>query len=76
MGYKFILANSLVEKVLGEDFKVLDTFSGKDLENKEYEQLITMDFICRGINSQRAFGAFITELEERYNSKAKSVHLY
>ena len=40
MGYKFIVAKALSEKVLGEDFKVLDTFKGKDLENKEYEQLM------------------------------------
>lgn len=40
-----------------------------------YERLITMDFICRGINSQKAFEAFITELEEHYHSKVCNVHL-
>ena len=39
-GYKFILAKSLVEKVLGEDVKVLETYKGRDLEYMEYEQLI------------------------------------
>lgn len=40
MGYKFILAHALCDKVLGEDYKVLETFNGKDLENTEYEQLM------------------------------------
>ncbi len=39
-GTKFILAKSLVNKVLGEEAKVLDTFKGKTLEYQEYEQLI------------------------------------
>ncbi len=37
---KFILATSLIEKVLGTDIKVLDTFKGSTLEYTEYEQLI------------------------------------
>ena len=37
---KFILASSLVEKVLGEEVKVLKTYKGKELEYMEYEQLI------------------------------------
>ena len=40
MGYKFILAKALVNSVLGDEYKVLDTYKGKDLEYKEYEQLI------------------------------------
>ena len=40
MGYNFIVAKSLGEKVLGEDIKILETFKGKNLENKEYEQLM------------------------------------
>lgn len=39
-GYKFILATSLVAKVLGDEAKILDTFKGKSLEYTEYEQLI------------------------------------
>ena len=39
-GYKFILAKALVEKVLGEEHTVLETYKGKDLEYIEYEQLI------------------------------------
>ena len=39
-GTKFILASSLVEKVLGEEVNVLKTYKGKELEYTEYEQLI------------------------------------
>ncbi len=39
-GYKFILAEALVSKVLGDDVKVLEKYKGKDLEYIEYEQLI------------------------------------
>lgn len=39
-GYKFILATSLVESVLKEDYKIIQTYKGKDLEYMEYEQLI------------------------------------
>ena len=38
--FTFILAESLVSKVLGEEVEVLEKFKGKDLENIEYEQLI------------------------------------
>ena len=40
MGYKFILAKALVSKVLGDDVKVLEEYTGKDLEYTEYEQLL------------------------------------
>ena len=39
-GLKFILAKKLVNKVLGEEIKIIDTFKGKTLEYQEYEQLI------------------------------------
>lgn len=38
--YQFILAESLVSKVLGEDVEILETYKGTDLEFMEYEQLI------------------------------------
>ena len=38
--YKFILAESLVSKVLGDEVEVLETYKGTDLEHMEYEQLI------------------------------------
>ena len=40
-GYKFILAKALVNNVLGDEYEVLETYKGKDLEYKEYEQLIS-----------------------------------
>ena len=39
-GYKFILAKKLANKVLGEEYEILETYVGKDLEYMEYEQLI------------------------------------
>ena len=38
-GYTYYLAQALSETVLGEDFEVLETYKGKDLEFKEYEPL-------------------------------------
>ena len=38
--YKFILAESLVSKVLGDEVEILETYKGTDLEHMEYEQLI------------------------------------
>jgi isoleucyl-tRNA synthetase len=40
LGYKFILAKALVNTVLGDDYEILETYKGKDLEYMEYEQLI------------------------------------
>ena len=39
-GYKFILAKALVNSVLGDEYTIMETYKGKDLEYKEYEQLI------------------------------------
>ena len=39
-GYTFIVAKKLAEKVLGNDYVIIDTFKGKDLEYTEYEQLL------------------------------------
>ncbi len=39
-GYKFIIAEALVSKVLGSEYEVLETYKGTDLEYKEYEQLL------------------------------------
>ena len=39
-GYNFILAKALVNSVLGDEYEILETYKGKDLEYKEYEQLI------------------------------------
>ena len=40
-GNKFIIAKALMNKVLGEEVKVLEEYIGKDLEGIEYDQLIT-----------------------------------
>lgn len=39
-GYKFILASKLADKVLGEDYKIIEKYMGSYLEYMEYEQLI------------------------------------
>ena len=39
-GYKFIVAESLKDKVVGEEAKVLETYKGTDLVGAEYEQLL------------------------------------
>ncbi len=40
MGYKFILAQALLEKVLGENTTILKTYKGSDLVGLKYEQLM------------------------------------
>ena len=39
-GYKFILAESLMTSVVGEDVKVLETYKGSDLVGLKYNQLL------------------------------------
>ena len=39
-GHKFILAQKLANKILGEDIEILETYKGSELEYVEYEQLI------------------------------------
>ena len=40
MGYKFIVAETLADKVLGEDYEVIEKTLGKDLVGTKYEQLL------------------------------------
>ena len=47
-GYKFILAKDLANANLGDDYKVIKTYKGKDLEYMEYEQLIPSDIKING----------------------------
>ena len=42
-GYKFILCESLVNKVLGEEVEILETYKGTDLVGTKYEQFL--DFV-------------------------------
>lgn len=46
----------------------LYSFLGKD-----YNNLITIDFICRGMNSPKAYKAWLNEIEEKAGSKAVRV---
>lgn len=70
-----------VKDYLNKNVKVL--FCGTPCQNaalyaylgKEYENLLTMDFICRSINSPKAFKAYVDELEKIYDSKVSEVHL-
>lgn len=39
-GYNFIVAKKLASKVLGDDYEVVETYKGKDLEYREYEQFL------------------------------------
>jgi len=39
-GYNFIVAKALANNILGNDYKVLEEYKGKDLEFVEYEQLL------------------------------------
>ena len=40
---------------------------------KEYDNLITMDFICRGMNSPKAFQAWLDEIEKQVGRKVTRV---
>jgi isoleucyl-tRNA synthetase len=40
-GYKFIVAKSLANKILGDEFTVVNEYKGKDLEYIEYEPLMS-----------------------------------
>lgn len=37
--------------------------------NKDYENLIIVDFICRGVNSPKVYRAYLDSLEKKYGSK-------
>lgn len=41
---------------------------------KEYDNLITCDFICKGVNSPKAFRKYLDMLEKKYKSTVKVVH--
>jgi len=50
-GYKFILAKDLASSVLGDEYKVLETYKGKELENIKYEQLLPFLSVDKTSNS-------------------------
>ena len=39
-GYNFILAKSLANAVLGDDYEIIEEYKGKDLEKTKYDQLL------------------------------------
>lgn len=41
--------------------------------NEDFENLITCDFICRGVNSPKVFKKYIEMLEQQYKSKNVSI---
>lgn len=43
------------------------------LKNKNYPNLLLIDFICRGINSRKAYKSWLNEVETIHNSKATKV---
>lgn len=43
------------------------------LGNKDYENLTTVDFICRGVNSPKAFLSYMKMLETQFGSKATKI---
>ena len=40
---------------------------------KEYDNLFTMDFICRGMNSPKAYKSWLNEIEDQENKKINKV---
>lgn len=68
-----------VDKILKSGTKVL--FCGapcqvaglKHFLQRNSELLYTVDFICRGMNSPKAYSYWLQELEEKFNSKVKRV---
>lgn len=36
---------------------------------KDYDNLVIVDFICRGVNSPKVYRAYLDSLEKKYNSK-------
>ncbi len=58
MGYKFILAKALASSVLGEEYTVLETYKGKDLENTKYEQLLPF------LKPEEGYNKFIVTCDE------------
>ena len=45
----------------------------KFLGNKEYDNLITCDFICRGVNSPKVFLKYMDMLERQFGAKATEI---
>ncbi len=61
MGYKFIVSQSLADKVLGEDYKVLETFKGKELVGTKYEQLMPFAEVVDGKAHEVVADSYVTD---------------
>lgn len=46
----------------------------KSYLNKEYDKLYTCDIVCHGVPSPKVFKKYLSELEDRYNSKVKKIN--
>lgn len=60
MGYKFIVAKSLANKVLGDDFEVLETYKGTDLVGTKYEQLMPFAEVTDGKSFEVVADSYVT----------------
>ena len=54
-GYTYYIAQALADTVLGEDYEVLETYKGKDLEFKEYEPLYDCSVPCARSRHKKAY---------------------
>ena len=59
-GYKFILCKDLADKVLGEDYKVLETYKGKDLVGIKYEQFLPFAKVEDGKSFEVIADSYVT----------------
>ena len=50
-GYNFIVAEALADKVLGDNYEVVEKYKGTDLENRKYEQLLPLIKVPKGKKS-------------------------
>lgn len=80
--YVFSLTDDLfpqVKKQLKNGYKVLVCGAPCQIDGlytylkKDYENLITCDFICKSVNSTTVFQKYIEWLEIKYQSKAKKI---
>lgn len=61
MGYKFIVAKSLANKVLGDDYEVLETYKGTDLVGIKYEQLLPFAKVTDGKLFEVVADSYVTD---------------
>ena len=61
MGYKFIVAKSLANKVLGDDYEVLETYKGTDLVGIKYEQLLPFAKVTDGKSFEVVADSYVTD---------------